>query len=172
MCQQKFITDLLKSADMADCKPLSVYIDPRIKLYDNEESGMLITNPSLYRAWVGKLLYLTSSRPDISFSVQMLSQFLHAPREKHMRAAVRVLRYLKCTKSHGLFFLADNSLQLKRYSDSDWGGDPNDRRSVGSYVFQLGTAISWRSKKQSLTSRSTAEAEYRALQMHLVQLFG
>ena len=71
---------------------------------------------------------------------------------------------MKCTINHGLYFPANNDLHLQAYSDSDWGGDSVDRRSVGGYLFMLGTAaISWHSKKQSLTSKSTAEAEYKAL---------
>lgn len=91
---------------MLDCKPLDVPIDPHLKLFDGVESGPLIDNSSTYRALVGKLLYLNSSRPDISFSVQMLSQYLHVPRLKHMTALTRVLRYLKWTIGHGLFFPA------------------------------------------------------------------
>ena len=109
-------------------------------------------------------MYLTTTRPDVAFSVQLLSQFLHAPRLKHMEAVHRVLRYLKHTKSHGLFFPSDNPLTFQGFSDSDWGACPLDRRSMGGYVFTLGpVVISWRSKKQALTSRRSAEAEYRAL---------
>ncbi|KAL8149357.1 hypothetical protein AgCh_006393 [Apium graveolens] len=162
LSQHKFIIDLLKSANMEDCKPLSVPLDPYIKLYDNDLSGPLLSTPTFYKAIVGKLLYLTSSRPDICFSVQLLSQFLHA--QAHLVAVERVLRYLKLTSQHGLFFSDKSSLTFQGFSDSDWGGDPGDRRSVGEYCFLLGsTAISWRSKKQSLTSKSTCEAEYRAL---------
>lgn len=162
--QQKFIHDLLSSANMLDYKSLAVPIDPHLKLFDNFKSCPLIDNPSIYRAWVGKLLYLNSCRPDISFSVQMLSQYLHAPRVKHMVALTRVLRYLKWTAGHGLFFPSGNPLHLRMYSDSDWAGDANDRKSVGAYSLLLGdVAVSWRSKKQQVTSRSSAEAEYRAL---------
>ncbi|KAL8156345.1 hypothetical protein AgCh_001442 [Apium graveolens] len=162
--QKKFIHDLLASANFTDCRPLSVPIDPHLNLFDDIQSGPLIDNPSVYRALVGKLLYLNSSRPDISFSVQILSQYLHAPRVKNMVALTRVLRYLKWTIGHGMFFPVDNSLSLKMYSDSDWAGDANDRKSVGVYCLLLGSiAISWRSKKQAVTSRSSAEAEYRAL---------
>ncbi|XP_074322725.1 uncharacterized protein LOC141659696 [Apium graveolens] len=150
--KQKFITDLLTSADFLDCRPLYVPLDPHLKLHDDKRSGNLIDNPSAYMACIGKLLYLNSYRPDITFSVHLLSQFLHAPREKHMVAAIRVLRYLKFTMTHGLIFPADNSLDIKVFSDSDWGGDPNDRKSVGTYSLMLGPmVISWRSKKQHVT---------------------
>ncbi|KAL8123670.1 hypothetical protein AgCh_011595 [Apium graveolens] len=118
--QQKFIQDLLASANMTNCKPLSVPIDPHLKLLDNLKSGQLISNPSVYRAWFEKLLYLNTCWPDIKFSVQMFSQFLQAPRVKHMAALTRVLRYLKWTAGHGLYFPANNLLTLRMFSDSDW----------------------------------------------------
>lgn len=124
-----------------DCKPLYVLIAPHIKLFDGEESGSLISDPSLYRLLVGKLLYLTSTRPNIAYSVQSLSQFLHAPRTTHFKADKRVLRYLKHTSSHGLLFPAKNSLEFKGYSDSDWAGDVLDRRSVGGYCFLLSSVV-------------------------------
>lgn len=162
--QQKFITDLLFAANMSHNSPLSVPIDPHIKLYDNYQSGDLLSNATSYRTFIGKLLYLTTSRPYIAFVVQLLIQFLHAPRVKHMEAVHRVLCYLKLTISHGLLFPSNNSLVLQGFSDSDWGARPLDRRSVGGYAFTLGPVIiSCRSKKQALTSRSSTEAEYRAL---------
>lgn len=96
--QQKFISDLLALAELTDCRSLVVPLDPHLKLYDSDKSGDLIQDPSVYRAWVGILLYLNTCRPDISFSVHLLSQFMHALRVKLMDAAVRVLRYLKCIK--------------------------------------------------------------------------
>lgn len=112
LSQHKFIVDLLKSAHMEDCKPLYVPLDPHIKLYNNDLSGPLLPSPTFYRAIVGKLLYLTSSRPDLSFSVQLLSQFLHGPIQAHLVAVERVLRYLKLTSYHGLFFPANSSLHF------------------------------------------------------------
>ncbi|KAL8148332.1 hypothetical protein AgCh_005632 [Apium graveolens] len=162
--QQKFIHDLLDSANMVDCKPLSVPIDPYLKLFDSAKYGPLIENPSVYRAIVGKLLYLNSCRPDITFSVQMLSQYLHAPRERYFKALTRVLRYLKWTTGHGLYFPANNSLVVTMYNDSDWAGDANDIKSVGVYCLLLeNVGISWRSKKQQVTSQCSAESKYRAL---------
>lgn len=79
---------------MEDCRPLSVPLNPHLKLYDDDRFGSLISNPSVYRAWIGKLLYLNTCMLDISFSVQLLSQYLHAPRVKHMEVAIRVLRII------------------------------------------------------------------------------
>lgn len=162
--QRKCILDLLTSADMLDAKPLTIPLDQHTKLHDNAASGELLSNHSLYRSWVGKLLYLTLSHPDISYSVQIINQFMQNPRDKHLVAATRVLRYLKCTAGKGLLFPANNNLVLTGYCDSDWGSCPTSRRSISGYCLLLGPSlVSWQSKKQSVTSRSTAEAEYRAL---------
>lgn len=95
LSQQKFILDMLSSSNLLDSKPLSIPLDRNIKLFDNVTFRALITNPSVYRSLVGKMLYLTFTRPDINYSVHLLSQFLHAPRQKHFDTLIRVLRYLK-----------------------------------------------------------------------------
>lgn len=164
LSQKKIILDMLESAGMIEAKPLSIPLDQNIKLYDSDKSGSVIDNPSFYRSLVGKLLYLTFTRPDISYSIHLLSQFMHNPREKHLTAVLRVLRYLKCTVGLGLIFPVVNNLYLQGYCDSDWGGCTFTGRSVTGYCLQLGSAlISWQAKKQSVTSMSSAEAEYRAL---------
>lgn len=109
------------------------------------------------------MLYPIYTRPDLSYPVHLLSQFMHAPRIKNLAAATRVLRYLKCTARQGLLFPSKNDLILNGYCDSDWGGCPNSRKSVIGYSLMLSSLISWQSKKQSVTSRSIAEAKYRAL---------
>ena len=89
---------------------------------------------------------------------------MSTPRSTHYVAVIRILRYLKGTMFHGLHFSSTSSLDLRAYSDADWAGDPTDRRSTTGYCFYLGESlISWRSKKQSLVSRSSTESEYRAL---------
>ncbi|XP_062076274.1 uncharacterized mitochondrial protein AtMg00810-like [Humulus lupulus] len=108
--------------------------------------GTILENPTLYRSVIGALQYLSHTRPDISFSVNKLSQFLKAPTMVHWNAAKRILRY------------------LKGFSDADWACCPDDRRSVGGYCEFLGdTLMSWSSKKQSVVARSSTESEYRAL---------
>ena len=107
---------------------------------------------------------MTITRPDISFAVQKVIQFMQAPRHLHLAAVRRIIRYLKGTSSRGLFFTKESSLQLKRYSDTDWVGCADTRRSVtGQYMFFGNALISWKSKKQDRASKSSIESEYRAM---------
>ncbi|KAJ8775401.1 hypothetical protein K2173_023166 [Erythroxylum novogranatense] len=126
-------------------------------------SGTSIPNPTLYRSIVGGLQYLSMTRSDISFSVNKASQFMHDPRDQHWQAVKRILRYLKATSAYGLL-IKKSSTQLFAYSDSDWAGSIDDRKSTGSYALFVGcNLISWSSKKQRTVARSSTEAEYRAL---------
>ena len=107
-----------------------------------------MSNPSLYRRLVGSLVYLTATRLDISYTVHQVSQYLSTPRLTHHATVLRILRYLKGTLFHGIFYFAQSPIVLRAFSDADWAGDPTDRRSTTSYCFLLGSSlISWRSKK-------------------------
>ena len=117
-------------------------------------------NPRL----VGCLIYLTITRPDLCYAVHILSQFMQAPREKHMHAAYRILHCINGTPDCGLLLKAEAALQLVSFCDSDWDACPLTRRPLTGYLVTLGgSPVSWRTKKQTTVSRSSAEAEYRAM---------
>ena len=113
---------------------------------------------------IGKLIYLTITRPDISYSVQCLSQFMHRPCKVHLDIAFRLLRYLKNSPGKGVFISKSTNVDLKVFVDADWAKCLDTRKSVTGYLVYLGdTLISWKSKKQNTVSRSSTESEYRAL---------
>ncbi|PNX71839.1 putative copia-type protein [Trifolium pratense] len=162
LCQTKYTLDLIKDAGLLGAKPCNTPMKPQLQLH--KSSGEAISDPTTYRRLVGRLLYLTHTRPEIAYTVSKLSQFLAAPTNEHMLAEFHVLKFLKQSPGQGLFFSCDSPLNLKGFSDSDWGACPDTRRSTTGICFFLGSSlISWKSKKQNVVSRSSSEAEYRAL---------
>jgi hypothetical protein len=160
--QRKYCLDLLKDSGFLGSKPAATPLDPAVKLHN--DSGKPYEDISSYRRLIGRLLYLTNTRPNISFAVQQLSQFLHKPIFAHYNAACRVIRYLKHNPGRGLLFPRHSELQLLGFSDADWAGCIETRRSTTGYCFFLGSSlVSWKAKKQMTVSRSSSEAEYRAL---------
>ena len=113
---------------------------------------------------VGKLNYLTITRPDISFAVSVLSQFMKDPRLPHWEAVIQIVRYLKAHPGRGLLYKSNGHLWVEACIDADWAGSPSDRKSTTKYcAFLGGNLITWRSKKQIVVARSSAKAEYRAM---------
>jgi hypothetical protein len=130
-----------------------------------------IQDPTRYHHIVGSPVYLGVTRPDISYSVHILSQFVSTPTQIHYSHLLRVLRYLRVTISHHLFFIHSSSLQLQAYCDATWASDPSDRRSLSSYcVFLSGSLIASKTKKQVAVSRSSAEAELRAMGLVIAEV--
>jgi hypothetical protein len=162
LCQRKYCLDMLSDSGSINSKHVSTPSDPSIKL--RHDSSLPCDDIPSYRKLVGRLLYLTTTRPDITFITQQLSQFLSKPTQTHHHAALRVLRYLQGCPGKGLHFPRNSSLHLQGFSDADWAGCLDTRRSISGQCFFLGhSLISWRSKKQLIVSRSSSEAEYRAL---------
>ncbi|CAN1759561.1 Retrovirus-related Pol polyprotein from transposon RE2 [Linum perenne] len=129
-----------------------------------DDSNEEYDNPHLFRQLLGGLQYLHMTRPDISYATNRLAQAMHAPTVDHWTQLKRVLRYLKGTTTHGVMIKPSSSYALSIYTDADWAGDHHDRRSTSAYVAYLGSnIISWTSRKQRTVSRSSTEAEYRAL---------
>lgn len=160
--QRKYALDILEEAGLLACKPVETPLPQNHQLALS--TSPLFKDPAQYRRLVGRLIYLTITRPDLSYAVHILSQFMQCPRQDHFDAAIRVLRYIKGHPGQGLMLRADCNLQLYAYCDSDWASCPISRRSVSGYFVMLGQSpISWKTKKQSTVSRSSAEAEYRAM---------
>lgn len=160
--QHKYILDLVRLAGLTGTTSVDTPMEINVK-YRRDE-GELLENPTLYRKLVGKLIYLTITRPDISYAVHTVSKFMLSPRHLHLSAVRRIIRYLLGTPSRGLFFSAGSSIQLQAYSDSDWAGCPDTRKSTTGWFMFLGDAlVSWKCKKQDSVSKSSTEAEYRAM---------
>ncbi|RVX01281.1 Retrovirus-related Pol polyprotein from transposon RE1 [Vitis vinifera] len=159
--QRKYALEIIEDAGLLGVAPIDTPMERGLKLFDKSD---LLKDQGHYKRLVGRLIYLTVSRPDITYAVHVLSWFMHHPRKAHMEAAFRVVRYLKNVPGQGLFFYSNDDFRLRAYYDSDWAGCPLTRRSTTGYCVFLGPSlISWRSKRQKTVSLSSAEAEYRAM---------
>ncbi|KAL2236839.1 UNVERIFIED_CONTAM: Retrovirus-related Pol polyprotein from transposon RE1 [Sesamum indicum] len=157
--QTKYIKDIMIDTGLLHARAATTPLPPGIKF--TEDAGAQLPHPELYRRLVGRLLYLNFTRPNTSHACQQLSQFLQRPYQRHLDAALHLIRYLKGTRHKGLFFPSQNSLELRAYSDADWANCIDTRRSLTGYCIFLGDAlVSWKTKKQNIVSRSTAEEEY------------
>lgn len=144
--QSQFAKDIIKYASMSTCKPVSTPVDTSAKL--SAIDGPLLPDGSLYRSLAGALQYLTFIRPNISYAVQQVCLFMHAPREPHYNFLKRILRYLQGTLDYGIKITPTWLDSLTVYSDADWAGCPDSRRSTSSYCIYLGDNIlSWSSKR-------------------------
>eukprot|EP00253_Pinus_taeda_P010051 PITA_10051 len=162
LSQKKYIGDMLNRFGMTKCNPLSNPIEQNLKLTSIE--GKEFEDATKYKQLVGSLNYLTTTRPDISFDVGILSRFMQKPCEGNWFATKRVLRYLKGTQDIGIKYTQVDDFSLIGYSDSDFDGDKEVGVSTSGYAMSLGSgAISWRSHKQSVPVDSTIEAEYMAV---------
>ena len=166
--QAKYATDLLKKHNMLDSKPAKSPSCPNTRLSLHE--GDALPDPHGYKSLVGALHYLTFTRLDISFSVHQVCQYMSAPTTIHLVAAKRILRYICGTLFHGVAFTL-GPLHLSAFTNADWAGDPDDRRSTSGYLVYLGSnPITWSTKKQPTMSRSSTKSEYRALAIASAEL--
>ncbi|WMV57458.1 hypothetical protein MTR67_050843 [Solanum verrucosum] len=162
LLQRKYISNLLHRFDLAEVKPVQTPLYSKLDWHSVDTQ--LLDNPFMYRKMVGSLQYLSFTRPDIQYAVNMASQFLHQPRLIHFQAIKRIFRYLKGTPAHGLQLNKNTFHSLTPFLDSDWAGCTTTRRSTSRFCIFLGSnLISWSTKKQPIVVRLSTEAKYRAL---------
>ncbi|CAA7058613.1 unnamed protein product [Microthlaspi erraticum] len=169
LSQASYAKEIIDHAHMEDCKPIATPVDVKSKLSANV--GELLKNPTEYRSLAGALQYLTFTRPDISYAVHQICLYMHSPRVPHFHALKRIIRYVKGTINHGLQLYRGSIDTLTAYSDADWGGCPDTRRSTSGYCVFLGpNLVSWSAKRQPTVSRSSSEAEYKGVANTVAEL--
>ncbi|KAJ0717335.1 putative RNA-directed DNA polymerase [Helianthus annuus] len=148
---------------MSGCKLVSTPIEQNHNALC-KENGELLDNITGYQRLIGKLIILAHTRPDISYTVHVLSQYMHSPTNGHLKVAFGLLRYLKQSPGRGVLFSKGSHFDLVAYADSGWAKCLETRKSITGYCVFLGNSmVSWKSKKQMTVSRSSAEAEYRSV---------
>jgi histone deacetylase 1/2 len=164
LSQEKYARDIIKRTSMSNCKPVNTPLPSTEKISIEDGDSLGSEDSTNYRSVVGALQYLTLTRPDISFAVNRVCQFLHSPTTTHWTAVKRILRYVQGTHKLGLAIKKSKSMLVSAFSDADWAGDVDGRRSTGGFGVFLGcNLISWSARKQATISRSSIEAEYKAL---------
>nr|AAS01944.1 putative retrotransposon protein [Oryza sativa Japonica Group]ABF97221.1 retrotransposon protein, putative, Ty1-copia subclass [Oryza sativa Japonica Group] len=167
LVQSHYVDKVLSRFGYSDCKPAPTPYDPSVLLRKNRR---IARDQLRYSQIIGSLMYLASAtRPDISFAVSKLSRFVSNPGDDHWQALERVMRYLKGTMSYGIHYTGYPKV-LEGYSDSNWISDADEIKATSGYVFTLGGgAVSWKSCKQTILTRSTMEAELTALDTATVE---
>ena len=164
LTQKKYSLELLQRAGMLKCKPTTTPMSSTDKITAVDGELLSPADATEYRSIVGGLQYLTITRPDISYAVNRVCQYLQAPRDTHWAAVKRILRYVQFTLTFGMHIRPTSSRVLSAFSDADWAGSPDDRRSTGGYAVFFGpNLIAWSARKQATVSRSSTEAEYKAV---------
>ena len=159
MHQRKYCLELISDMGLSGSKPIRAPIELNQKLTSAEfdlyfpqesKTDKLLKDPSVYQKLVGRLLYLTITRPDTAFAVQNLSQYMHEPKTSHMEAAIRMIKYVKQSPGLGILMSSSSTNQMTAYCDADWASCANTRKSITGYLVTYGNSlISWKSKKQN-----------------------
>ena len=163
LSQGAYAAKILERSGMAGCNPCQTPMEARLKL--SKQSTESPVDATTYRSFIGSLRYLVNTRPDLAFSVGYVSRFLEEPKEDHLAALKRILRYVAGTSNWGLWFgrKKGNQAQLTGFSDADFAGDVDARKSTTGVIFMLAESpISWQSKKQRIVAQSSCESEYIA----------
>ena len=160
--QERYATDLLENAGMLDCAPMPTPLPLQLDRVPHQDE--MFSDPTYFRSLAGKLQYLTLTRPDLQFAINLVCQRMHKPTMADFHILKRVMRYIKGTLTMGLHFKSDSDSSLQAFCDSDWAGCNETRRSTGGFCTLIGSnLISWSAKRQDSVSRSSTEAEYRCL---------
>nr|KAJ0204217.1 hypothetical protein LSAT_V11C500278180 [Lactuca sativa] len=168
LSQQRYILDILDRSKMIDASPLSTPADPGSRL---SKDGEPFHDPTIFCQIMGSLQYATITRPNITYAVNRVCQFMHSPTVQHWQATKRILRYLKGTLHHCLHFSPTKVDSLLAYLDAGWILNHEDSRSQYGYaIFHGSNLISWTSRKQRVVARSSTEAEYRSLAYTITEL--
>ncbi|RVW17554.1 Retrovirus-related Pol polyprotein from transposon RE1 [Vitis vinifera] len=169
LSQRKYILDLLAEVGLLECKPADIPIVQNHKL--GEYVDQVLADKQRYQRLVGKLIYLSHTRPDIVYAMSVVSQFMHRPSEDHMDAVMRILHYLKSSPRKGLMFSKNGHLKVVGYTNADWAGNITNRKSTtGYFTFVGGNLVTWRSKKQKVVALSSAEAEFQGMVKEICEL--
>jgi histone deacetylase 1/2 len=164
LSQGNYTEDIIKRTGMSNCKTINTLLSSIEKLSATVGDPLGPEDSTRYRSVVGALRYLTLTRLDISFAVNKACRFLHTPTTVHWSAVKRILRYIHGTSKLGLHVRKSKTMMVSAFSDVDWVGCADDRRSTCRFAVFLGSnLISWSARKQATVSRSSTEAEYKAL---------
>ncbi|GKC77322.1 putative ribonuclease H-like domain-containing protein, partial [Tanacetum coccineum] len=157
--QDKYVADILKKFDFVNVKTASTPIEPNKALVKDEEADNMDVH--LYRSMIGSFMYLTASRPDITFAVCACARFQVTPKVSHLRAVKRIFRHLKGQPKLGIWYPRYSPFDLEAFSDSNYAGASLDRKSTTrGCQFLRKKLISWQCKKQTIVANSTTEVEY------------
>ena len=143
---------------MKSCNPVSTPVENGVEVRKSKVENF---DPTYFKSLVKSLRYLTCTRPNILYGVGLISRYMETPDQSHLNTAKRILRYIKGTINEGMFYTSSNTFNLVGYSDSDWGRDLDEKKGTTRFVFFMGdTSFTWISKKQSIVTLSSCEAEY------------
>ncbi|XP_057452687.1 secreted RxLR effector protein 161-like [Lotus japonicus] len=166
--QRKYTLDLIKEIGMEGCHLVDTPTEEGLKLCF--EPNQVPVDKGIYQRLVERLMYLAHTRPDLTYALSVVSQYMHNPGEQHMNAVMRILRYLKSALGKGILFTKHTYCCIIAYTDADWAGSIDDRRStLGYFTFVGGNLVTWRCKKQNVVARSSAEAEFRGMTLGLCE---
>ena len=151
LSQRKYALDLLKETSMIECSPDSTPMEVNLKL--GVRPNQVPANKERYQRLVGRLMYLAHTRLHLAYALSVVSQFMHSPSKENMNDVIRILCYLKSSPGKEILFTKGDSLDVKGYTDADWVGSIEDRRStLGYFMFVGGNMVTWRSKKQEVVA--------------------